>query len=191
MIKKTINKILYTFLLGSLCFAIEGYAAKKKKKKTKARAAVKWSRPYGTAGCGLGSAVMGKGGGQIFASTTNGTLWSKYFGITSGILNCIDPPKGKVASKMDQFIHSNRNIVFVEMVRGSGEHIDALASLLECKNKAAFGKLMKDNFTNIYQSQANTMELTDSIISAILYDQTVLNDCKSMSSFNLISDHRA
>ncbi len=48
--------------------------------------------PYGTAGCGLGSIVIGSKPGmmQIFAATTNGTSASQSFGITSGTSNCVD-----------------------------------------------------------------------------------------------------
>lgn len=61
-----------------------------------------YSRPYGMAGCGLGSMVVGKNGGQVTAGTTNGSSSNQYFGITTGTLNCIDDSASEVAHKMDK-----------------------------------------------------------------------------------------
>ena len=53
-------------------------------------------RGYGKAGCGLGSAVMGASGGQIFAATTNNTLSSQYFGISFEMSNCLPDQRKEI-----------------------------------------------------------------------------------------------
>ena len=51
-------------------------------------------RGYGTAGCGLGAVLMGPKAAQIFASTTNYTVFNQFFAITIGTSNCTDDAVG-------------------------------------------------------------------------------------------------
>ena len=67
----------------------------------------KFARNYGMAGCGLGSMIIGKEGGQIFAATTNGTAYNQTFGISAGTSNCDDSAAAEVADRMDKFVVAN------------------------------------------------------------------------------------
>src|SRR5256885_13892242 len=79
---------------------------------------------YGLAGCGLGSMIFGdqKGMIQVLAATTNGTVGSQTFGITSGTSNCGEA--GFSSSATRTFIEGNREALAKDAARGSGETID-------------------------------------------------------------------
>ena len=138
----------------------------------------KFSRPYGMAGCGLGSVVMGKSGSQIFAGTTNNIVSDQFFGITSGTLNCVDGSGNQVASKSDQFIHANRLAIQIDIARGNGETISGLSQIMGCTNSAHFGQAMQKNYNQIFTTEKSvTNEITDSIITVIQNDTDLMQQC--------------
>ena len=141
-------------------------------------------RPYGLAGCGLGSVVMGKQGLQISAATTNGTSFNQMFGITAGTLNCVDSPSAEVASRMDQFILVNRSQLQGDIARGNGETILALGSYMGCSHSSQLiGAQLKANYSNIFdtnQSEIKANEITDGIISVILDSPELAQQCNNL-----------
>lgn len=138
-----------------------------------------FSRPYGLSGCGLGSVLIGKKGGQIFASTTNGTASNQLFGISSGTLNCVDGPTNEVAQNMDKFIQANQSSLNADIARGNGETISALHQVMGCKGDSkTFGQTLKSNYNTIYQDDsAQANEVTDGIISIIINDSQMASNC--------------
>ncbi|NBW80274.1 DUF3015 domain-containing protein [bacterium] len=90
------------------------------------------NRRYGMAGCGLGSAVMGRSGSQFSAATTNGTVWSKYLGITSGTSNCRGDRGDDASVEQERFMYANYEQLSKEMARGEGSSLEALSHLLGC-----------------------------------------------------------
>jgi len=144
-----------------------------------AAGAKKFSRPYGMAGCGLGSIVMGKSGSQIFAATTNNTGYNQLFGITSGTSNCLDGSENQVASKSDLFINANRLAVQMDIARGSGETVSGLSQILGCSNSSQFGQAMQKNYKQIFINEKSvTNEITDSIITIIQNDSDLMQQCQ-------------
>jgi hypothetical protein len=139
-----------------------------------------FSRPYGLAGCGLGSVIVGKKGSQIFAATTNGTSYNQSLGITFGTLNCVDAPEDKVAHSLDLFILNNRAQVEVNMVQGSGEAILTLFQIMGCQgNPDKLGKLLKSKYSNIFPSpDVPSNEVTDKIIESVLNDEELSSTCQ-------------
>lgn len=131
-----------------------------------------FSREYGSAGCGLGSVVVGKSSGftQVFGATTNGTLINQSFGITFGTLNCIDSESAAVASRMDNFVTANRVAIANDIARGNGETLVVLSQLMNCSDQSKFNETLQQNFGAIFTSgNAEVMEITDSIISSVGY----------------------
>ena len=100
--------------------------------------------PYGPAGCGLGSMVIGTDAGfmQMFAGTTNGT---------SGTLGC-EVSGGAASAKA--FIEANREALAKDISRGAGETIDNLAAIGECSDPAAVGATLQAQFQTIFPSAA-------------------------------------
>ena len=105
---------------------------------------------YGSAGCGLGSMVFGSQRGmvQVLAATTNGTSGSQTFGISSGTSNC-----GNAGKTPTQFIEVNKAALNNEAARGEGETLSALGEIYDCKKGEAFGKDMKANYKEIFNTQ--------------------------------------
>ncbi len=141
-----------------------------------------FSREYGLAGCGLGSVVMGKKGGQISAGTTNGTSSNQMFGITAGTLNCVDSASAEVASRIDHFILVNRTQIQGDVARGNGETIAAISSYMGCESSSnQIGAELKSNYSAIFNQEAKANEITDSIITVILSKPALAQQCGNLS----------
>lgn len=127
------------------------------------------AQPYGEAGCGLGSVLMGKSGNQIMASTTNGSSYTNLFGISSGTSNCTDDGVVKSSKRVPLFIESNSLALQKESSRGSGESISSLAQLVNCES-ATLGSAMKQNYRFLFvdsqmepaKIEKNLQEMIDS-----------------------------
>lgn len=166
---KSLNIIL-GLVLGLVGFVSQASAQAPARKKAA------FERPYGMAGCGLGSVVMGNKRGQILASTTNGSSYNNVFGMTFGTLNCVDGPANEVAGNVDKFIIGNRASLEVDMVKGRGETLSALHQVLNCKGEQTqFNGFMKQNYRQIFaQPQMAPNEVTDNIMTVII-NQSELN----------------
>lgn len=187
--------VLMSFAIGaSVCMGAE-YAAdmgsKKEGKSSEMKRGVatkkkmkKFSRNYGMAGCGLGSIVIGKKGGQIFAATTNPTFWSQYFGITVGTSNCEDEPKNEVASRIDHFVFTNKGALASDIARGGGDTLAGLSQLMGCQSSPQeLGSVMQKNFRQIFPNpQVQTNEITDAIVTTVLSDEGSALVCSKVST---------
>ena len=139
----------------------------------------KFVRPYGMAGCGLGSQMMGKDGSQVFASTTNGSTANQLFGITSGTSNCVDNENDDVAQRMDRFVGGNTVAVANDIARGNGETLAGLSQLMGCAGNSDLGVTLQRNFKEIFPTHKVTPnEVTDSIISVVKSNQALSQACK-------------
>ena len=110
---------------------------------------------YGSAGCGLGSIVLGDKPGfmQVFAATTNGTSGSQTFGISSGTSNC-----GSAGKSSEQFIEANKVSLGNDIARGEGETISSLASIMKVSNTTEFAAALKAQYSEIFKtSDAKTI----------------------------------
>jgi Protein of unknown function (DUF3015) len=129
---------------------------------------------YGTAGCGLGSMLIGSKPGiiQIFASTTNGTLGTQTFGITSGTSNCADT-SGATASTRN-FVETNRAVVAKDIARGQGETIATLSSMAGCRDSAMVGSSLQKNFKRIFPDPAIAdRQVASNVVSVLKSDQAL------------------
>ena len=180
----------FGLIIMSLFLVQIGLAAEKKAKKAAEPApaaeparAKSFSRPYGLAGCGLGSIVMGKQGSQIFAATTNETFGSQTFGITFGTLNCVDNPDNEVAHRMDTYIVANKVALASDIAKGNGETLASLSSILGCSNDHTLGLALQKNFRVIYpHERIEANEVTDSIITVIKNESPLSTGCKNLKS---------
>jgi hypothetical protein len=177
-------------------FSVSAMAADKKKKSTNAPKSApakrieretiggldntnrgSFSREYGMAGCGLGSQVMGKRDGQIFAATLNGT-GMQTIGITIGTSNCMDSPTAAKADSMDKFIVANQVKLADDIARGNGETLAGLAQVMNCKNAENLGTALQSNFSTIFSShELAPNEITDNIITVLGRDSSLAQAC--------------
>ena len=127
-----------------------------------------FAAPYGAAGCGLGSVLLGDKPGfmQVFAATSNGILGSQMFGITTGTSNCGEATAEVKTSQV--FIEANREAVAKDMSRGSGETIVSLGNILGCQDVNALGTTLQANFSTIVPSeQATAAQINESMIATV------------------------
>jgi hypothetical protein len=140
-----------------------------------------FERQYGMAGCGLGSVVMGKHGGQVSAATTNGTSFNQTFAISAGSLNCLDTATAEVASRMDQFILVNHSQLQGDVAKGNGETISAISSYMGCEQSSKeIGESLKSNYSTIFVKGNAANEITDSIINVILNNPELSGKCNKI-----------
>ena len=118
----------------------------------------------GPAGCGLGNMVFGTQH-QVLASTTNGSAYNQFFGISSGTSNCA--PAG-MQSQMDIFVESNKVTLSNDAARGQGETIAALANLLGCQDSKVVGSTLKANYSEIFEANKNDSKAVSTAIQAKL-----------------------
>lgn len=110
------------------------------------------SAKHGAAGCGLGSVVIteNKKVHQVIAATVNGTVLNQSFGISTGTLNC--ETSGFTQKQVEQqiFVHMNYQSLEQEFAKGSGEKMEAFASLMGCSDAGTFGKIGKEKFSTLF-----------------------------------------
>lgn len=173
--------IVLLTVLASVTFAQTKQPAKAAAAPAAKRVAREFSRQYGMAGCGLGSVVMGKNGMQISAATTNGTSFNQTFGISAGSLNCVDSPSAEVAGRLDHFILVNRSQIQGDIARGNGETISALGSYMGCTDSSTkIGAELKASYSEIFDNEAKTNEITDSILTVILNSPELSQQCNNL-----------
>ena len=137
---------------------------------------------YGTAGCGLGSMVIGsdRGPEQIFAATTNGTFGSQTFGMTFGTSNCGDHGLINVSKEREVFAAENYTSLVKEMAQGKGEHLNILASMYQCPTAAypEFGAMAQENFDDLVVSaQTTPIELLGQLETQLSQHQSLSKSC--------------
>jgi hypothetical protein len=92
--------------------------------------------PYGMAGCGLGSVIIGADGFiQVFAATTNGTSASQTFGITTGTSNCVRSGVVLADKEQEAFFEANFAELQRDIAAGGGDHLSGLSELFSCTDE--------------------------------------------------------
>jgi hypothetical protein len=138
-----------------------------------APAGLKGTGVYGAAGCGLGSMAFGNQPGlvQVLAATTNGTVFSQTFGITTGTSNC---GAGMIAQGTKNFVEANREVLAKDMSRGQGETIGALTVMAGCSDSRAVGAALQSNFDQIFPSEtAASEEIAKALLKTLSADKSL------------------
>jgi hypothetical protein len=110
------------------------------------------AKPYGDAGCGLGSMIFAQKNeptSQVLAATTNGTSGNQTFGISSGTSNCTDSGHVKEAMQVPMYIEINKLSLAKDAARGQGDTVSGLAQLLGC-NAKNLGPAMQSHYKQIF-----------------------------------------
>ncbi len=133
-------------------------------------------KPYGMAGCGLGSLLHDKDGNQIIAATTNGT-GTQTFGISSGSSNCVTATQQ--TAKIKNFIEANYESLITDMAKGNGDSVKTLSSMYGC-NSESFSEAMKQNYATI-TPKTNDATFVMVNINNVITDSPDLNSsCKNV-----------
>jgi hypothetical protein len=123
------------------------------------------ARPYGKAGCGLGSLLISPSGNQTSAATTNATGY-QTFAITSGTSNCVPGRKAAAMLEQERFITANLMSLSKEIAQGEGETLASFAGLLGCEE-------------SIYGSVASRLQASYATIFAAPGAISVLDTAKA------------
>lgn len=121
---------------------------------------------YGEAGCGLGAMLMGSGGNQVFAATTNASFYSQTLGILFGTSNC---GSGGAAPSVQGYVETNRASLANDIARGRGETLDGLVNLLGCRDSLKAGAELQKDYPNIFPEgrQSGSAEIAARIRSTL------------------------
>lgn len=114
-------------------------------------------------GCGWGSMIFdGKSdkASHILANTTNNSLGSQTFGISSGTAGCSHSSTVKKYAAVSTFMTANVDKVAHDMSIGQGESLDTITALMgmSTEHKAVFAQLVKENFAAIFPTSTTTSE---------------------------------
>ena len=130
-------------------------------------------------GCGWGAKLMDGNQGvapQVLAVTTNGTFGNQTFGISSGTSGCTQDGVVNSNWKLAAFVDENRPKLARDIAVGSGEQLDALATLLgvEAGDRNAFRAVTHENFGKLFPSEdVNTNELLASLKEVLASDSSL------------------
>lgn len=131
------------------------------------------AKPYGMAGCGLGSQLMGKEGNQILAATTNGT-GTQTFGISSGTSNCITASQQTAMIK--NFIEANYASLVTDMAKGQGDSVKTLSGFYGC-DANTFATEMKANYEAITPATEDATKVMINVNNVIENSKTLSANC--------------
>lgn len=132
------------------------------------------AKPYGMAGCGWGSQMMGKEGNQVLAATTNGTSGTQTFGISSGTSNCVTATEQTAMIK--NFIEANYASIVTDMAKGQGDSIKTLSHFYGC-DMDLFATEMKSNYERITTSNEDAMKVMVNINNVIEDSDKLNSNC--------------
>jgi hypothetical protein len=131
------------------------------------------AKPYGMAGCGFGSMMMGKDGNQILAATTNGT-GTQTFGISSGTSNCVTATQQ--TAMIRNFIEANYASLVTDMAKGHGDSVKTLSSFYGC-DSATFANELKVNYEKITPASENATAVMANINTVIETSEALSANC--------------
>ncbi len=136
-------------------------------------------RRYGMAGCGLGSAVMGRSGSQVSAATTNGTSYSKYLGITFATSNCLPDKYEQTKLEQDNFMLDNYSVLAKEIAQGDGPTLEGLAQLLGCEKEQmpSFKSFVQNEHQKIF-APPGALAALDTLKDTLQSNTTLAQSCK-------------
>jgi len=127
------------------------------------------------AGCGLGYVLFGREHPtdpvlQVLAATTNGVFANHLFGITSGTLGCTRD--GLIAKEMEAEVYAEVNFrpLLKEMAQGSGEYLDAFATLLGANEttRPELLRFLRENYTHlVLREEVTPQEVVARVKSAL------------------------
>lgn len=133
-------------------------------------------KPYGMAGCGLGSVIVGKDGNQVIGATTNGT-GTQTFGISSGTSNCVTATDK--TAKIKNFIEANYESLITDIAKGNGESLKTLSSLYGCNN-SNFSEALKSHYSEITPEKMDATFVMVNINNVITDTPALYSSCHNV-----------
>lgn len=142
-----------------------------------------FAQNYGSAGCGLGSLVIGPGEGfsQVSAATTNGTGYQS-FAITSGTSNCKTQAQAAALEQQESFMMNNYAVLSKEMAQGNGDTLAGLTATLGCEPEVQplVASHLQKSYDRIF-SQPGALAALDATRRALQSHPEAAQGCRKLS----------
>ncbi len=124
-------------------------------------------------GCGLGGMAIGEKEGVVWklvGTFLNGLCANQTFGMSSGTLDCGRDPIIAKYEKMNVFVADNMDVLAVDIARGEGKSLEALAEIAEVprEKQPLLFTAMQNDFDKIYPTVQVTHEEVVSEITRIM-----------------------
>jgi len=138
-------------------------------------------RPYGMAGCGLGTMILGPKGGkfkQFTVAYTNG-VFSQTLAISSGSSGCVPDEKTAQLMKQEHFVVSNLGTLSKDMAQGEGESLVALSETFGCPAEIQqdFNETLKSDYSTVFAAPG-AIAVLDQTRIALLRDPEITASCQ-------------
>jgi len=135
-------------------------------------ASLSYAVPKSNVGCGFGTLLFQGNDGlasQVCAATTNGSLGSQTFGISSGTLECSKPARFW-AKQVDTFVAENMDNLATDIAAGTGETLDSLSDIMDVpsEKRASLYTSLQSQFDTIFPSAQVTHEHVSTQIMMIV-----------------------
>ncbi len=143
----------------------------------------KYKRKYGMAGCGLGTYVIQKDdmGGQLGVALVHYVIGqyisfaSPTWAMSSGTSNCV-PDGQQTAMEQEVYLDANYASLSKEAAAGQGTHLDGLAEVLGCQDKAEFAKHSQNQYGEIFKD-TNSKEVLNRYRESIQKNENLKAHC--------------
>ncbi len=124
-------------------------------------------------GCGLGGYAIGEKTGLVWklvGTFLNGISFNQTFAMSSGTLDCGEPQSLAKNEQFKTFVADNMDSLAVDIAKGQGESLDALAEIAEvpAAERPELYSRLQQNFDQIYVRSDVTHETVVNEISRII-----------------------
>lgn len=124
-------------------------------------------------GCGLGGMAIGQKEGVVWklvGTFLNGICANQTFAMSSGTLDCGRDPVIAKYEKMNVYVADNMDILAVDIARGEGTSLEALAEIAEVpmEKRPLLFAAMQNDFEKIYPTVDVTPEEVVSEITRLM-----------------------
>ncbi|MGE4132657.1 MAG: DUF3015 family protein [Bdellovibrionales bacterium] len=151
--KKLIALLSIFAFAGSFAFA----DTKKRPAKGMSEPMESYEVPWGMAGCSIWNYVIKdkEQGPQIGVWALEHLVFGvQISAITTGTSNCVEAPGMKHAqNEQEVFVNVNLASLQKEAAQGQGRHLDTLAEIFGCENKASFAQLSQNRYEAIFSKE--------------------------------------
>lgn len=128
-------------------------------------------------GCGVGWMVTKSmtTSGSFTRSLTNATF-SSEFAMTSGTSGCAKHDLVKVEKQKIHYVENNFHPLKREIAFGEGERVNALAKVWGCQNSQFVGRVLKNNFSEIYETSSPSV-VVEKVNTVLLRAPNLISKC--------------
>ena len=147
------------------------------------------AKPYGAAGCGMGSVIFEGNNGtwaQLGAVITDAYLSYMFYGqvssIAAGTSNCgggKDDANTHLQFRQEEFVALNHAELKSEMAAGSGEKLESFAALLGCSSSKMFAEHAQKRHSYLFNKKAiaKPVEFVNRVKTSIKTDKNLATSC--------------